>query len=115
MPAQRREAIGDVQVYCMFIVIPAAVTVSTAPSNAHPEMVIAHELDALSYVERGISRDQLYSLILRRHRWFLQTKGISTGRIQLPGSQPIARIVSTTESHWRQERRRVNGEAPTVS
>jgi hypothetical protein len=38
--------------------------------NAHPEAVIAHELDALFYVERGIGRNQLFALLLERDRWF---------------------------------------------
>jgi hypothetical protein len=38
--------------------------------NAHPEIVISHELDALHYAARGISREALFALILRRERWF---------------------------------------------
>jgi hypothetical protein len=38
--------------------------------NAHPRIVVAHELHALWYVDRGFSRTELFSLIWRRDRWF---------------------------------------------
>jgi len=43
--------------------------------NAHPDAVIAHELDAFFYLRHGISRDQLYALILERDSWFTQQSG----------------------------------------
>lgn len=43
--------------------------------NAHPNAVISHELDALSYVQRGIGRNQLFDLILERDRWFVEKMG----------------------------------------
>ncbi|MGH9118458.1 MAG: sulfotransferase [Acidimicrobiales bacterium] len=36
--------------------------------DAHPNALVAHELDALKYVEAGFGRDQLYTLILRHQR-----------------------------------------------
>jgi Sulfotransferase family len=38
--------------------------------NAHPEMVIAHESDLFRYVRPGITRNQLFALLLRRDRQF---------------------------------------------
>jgi hypothetical protein len=38
--------------------------------NAHPNVVVAHELHALWYLDRGFSRDELFSLIWKRDRWF---------------------------------------------
>jgi hypothetical protein len=38
--------------------------------NAHPEVVIAHELDALRFVRHGFAKSQLYSLLLRRDQQF---------------------------------------------
>ena len=38
--------------------------------NAHPEIVIANELDVLEYVEQGKSRHQLFSLLMDRDRYF---------------------------------------------
>ncbi len=38
--------------------------------NAHPEMVIAHEADSLRFVRPGISRNQLFAMLLERDREF---------------------------------------------
>ena len=38
--------------------------------NAHPSVVVAHELHALWYLDRGFSWEQLFALIWRRDRWF---------------------------------------------
>jgi hypothetical protein len=38
--------------------------------NAHPEVVIAHELDALRFVRHGFTRPQLYSILLERDQQF---------------------------------------------
>ena len=38
--------------------------------NAHPEMVIAHELDAVNFVRHHFCRSQLFSLLLRRDQTF---------------------------------------------
>jgi hypothetical protein len=63
----------DVETYCMFIGHPrSGHSLHGALLNAHPEMVISHELDALLFVKNGVNRNQLYSLILKRDRWFGQ-------------------------------------------
>ncbi|MGB7053366.1 MAG: sulfotransferase [Acidimicrobiales bacterium] len=38
--------------------------------NAHPEMVIAHEADIMRYVRPGITRNQLFAILLTRDRQF---------------------------------------------
>lgn len=38
--------------------------------NAHPSIVVAHELHALWYLDRGFSAEELFALIWRRDRWF---------------------------------------------
>ena len=38
--------------------------------NAHPEMVVAHEADILRYVRPGVTRGQLFSILLERDRQF---------------------------------------------
>ncbi len=38
--------------------------------NAHPEMVIAHEADSLRFVRPGITRNQLFAMLLERDREF---------------------------------------------
>jgi hypothetical protein len=38
--------------------------------NAHPDMVISHELGVIPYIEHGFTRNQLFSALLRRDRDF---------------------------------------------
>jgi hypothetical protein len=38
--------------------------------NAHPEMVIAHEADIMRFVRPGITRNQLFAILLERDRQF---------------------------------------------
>jgi hypothetical protein len=38
--------------------------------NAHPEMVIAHESDIFRYVRPGVTRNQLFAILLERDRLF---------------------------------------------
>jgi hypothetical protein len=38
--------------------------------NAHPEMVIAHESDIFRYVKPGVTRSQLFAILLERDRQF---------------------------------------------
>lgn len=40
--------------------------------NAHPEALIAHELNALRYVQWGFPRDKLFALLVRRDHQFGQ-------------------------------------------
>jgi hypothetical protein len=68
---RQKDMFNGVTAYCMFIGhARSGHTICGALLNAHPEAVISHELHALQYVKRGISRDQLYALILRRDRHF---------------------------------------------
>jgi hypothetical protein len=46
--------------------------------DAHPDAVVAHELDALKYVEAGFGRDQLYTLIVR-HQQARAADGLRSG------------------------------------
>jgi hypothetical protein len=55
----------------MFIGYPrSGHSLTGALLNAHPDAVIAHELDTLGYLKRGFSRDQIFSLLLERDQWF---------------------------------------------
>ena len=66
-----RKLFGGVSAYCMFIGHGrSGHSLTGALLNAHPNAVIAHELDALSYIDRGMKRDQLFSMLLKRDRWF---------------------------------------------
>jgi hypothetical protein len=68
---KQRDLFRDVRAYCMFIGYPrSGHTLTGALLNAHPDAVVAHELDALGYVQRGFSREQIYALLLKRDQWF---------------------------------------------
>lgn len=57
--------------YAMFLGYPrSGHTLIGSLLNAHPEVLIAHELNALRYVQRGFTRDQLFALLVRRDREF---------------------------------------------
>jgi hypothetical protein len=61
----------QVQSYCMFVGHPrSGHTLIGALLDAHPHIVIAHELNALRYVRLRFSRRQLFSLLLERSEAF---------------------------------------------
>lgn len=65
------KSFGDVDTYCMFIGYPrSGHSVVGSLLDAHPDAVIAHELDALRYVNAHFTRDQLFALILNNDRQF---------------------------------------------
>ena len=60
-----------VQTYCMFLGMGrSGHTLVGALLNAHPNALIANELDAIGYIDIGVTRNQLYSLLLRRDGHF---------------------------------------------
>lgn len=40
--------------------------------DAHPDMIVAHELDALKYIEEGIAQGELFDLLLQRSLEFTE-------------------------------------------
>ncbi len=70
LPRYRR-VFGDVERYVMFLGYPrSGSSLLGSLLNAHPEIVIAHELDALRYVRVGVGRNELFALLLERDRWY---------------------------------------------
>lgn len=70
MPRYAR-AFSQIERYCMFVGYPrSGHTLVGSLLSAHPECVISHELDVLWYLQRGLSRSQLFTLILDRDRRF---------------------------------------------
>ncbi len=62
---RQRQLFSQVETYCMFIGYPrSGHSLVGSLLDAHPDMVIAHELDALGFVRDGFRRNQLYALIL---------------------------------------------------
>jgi hypothetical protein len=65
----RRRLFSGVATYCMFIGYPrSGHSLVGSLLDAHPDAVIAHELDALGFVRAGFRRNQLYALILANSR-----------------------------------------------
>ncbi len=61
----------DVETFCLFLGYPrSGHTLVGSLLNAHPEAVVAHELDVLRYVELGLRRRQLFALLLDRDQQF---------------------------------------------
>lgn len=76
-----RSIVDGVRCYCMFIGYPrSGHSLVGSIVGAHPNAVIAHELDALRYVQSRLARrDLLYSMILRRDREFGAAGRVWTG------------------------------------
>lgn len=56
----------DVKTFCMFIgQVKSGGTLLGSLLDAHPDVVLADEVDALYYVSAGFKRDQIYHLLLK--------------------------------------------------
>jgi|TARA_R110000737_G_scaffold306646_3_gene314372 hypothetical protein len=65
----------DLSTYCMFIGYPrSSHSLIGALLDAHPEMIIAHELNALDFLKKGYSRKQIFHLLLRQSKAFHDTQ-----------------------------------------
>jgi hypothetical protein len=66
-----RDAFGEVERYCQFVGFPrSGHTIVGALLNAHPDMVIAHEADALQRVFNRARRTGLYTALVEADRRF---------------------------------------------
>lgn len=66
-----REAFKKVPVYCFFIGYPrSGHTLIGSLLNAHPEVLISHELHVLDLIDRGASRNKIFAKIIAQARWF---------------------------------------------
>jgi len=69
-----KEVFESINSYCMFIGYPmSGHSLIGSLLDAHRHMLIAHELDALAYVEAGFSKNQLFYLLLERSREFTES------------------------------------------
>jgi hypothetical protein len=69
-----------VERFCLFIGYPrSGHSLVGSLLDAHPEIVLAHELDALRYLDAGYRRNQLYWMILRRDAEFTRSGRRWTG------------------------------------
>ena len=63
------EYFRDIRTYCMFVGYPrTGHSLIGSLLDAHPNIVIAHELDALRLINRGFSRRQIFNLLLENSR-----------------------------------------------
>lgn len=68
---KNRELFERVETYCMFIGYPrSGHSLIGSLLDAHPCAIIAHELDALKFVEAGFGKRQLYQLLLGNSQRF---------------------------------------------
>lgn len=75
-----RDALADVETYCMFVGYPrSGHSLVGSLLDAHPHMIIAHEADALKYLQAGFSQRQIFSLLLERSRAFAEAGGLWSG------------------------------------
>ena len=68
-----RDSFRDIKSFCMFVGSPfSGHSLLGSLLDAHPHMVIAHELGVLELVEAGFSRHQLYALLIDNSRRFAE-------------------------------------------
>jgi hypothetical protein len=71
---RQRRWFDSIETYCGFVGYPrSGHTLIAALLNAHPEIVLANELGALDWLDKGLGRLQICSLILARDRDFART------------------------------------------
>jgi hypothetical protein len=65
------ELFKNIDTYCMFIGYPrSGHTLIGSIIDAHPNAIIAHELDVLRYIKAGFSKEQTFNLILKNSSAF---------------------------------------------
>jgi hypothetical protein len=75
-----KEKAKDVRAFCLFIGYPrSGHSLVGSLLDAHPNSIIANELDVLRFVSAGFDRDQLFYLLLRNSELYSQKGRIQTG------------------------------------
>ncbi len=84
---RERSLFGQIETYCMFVgYARSGHSLVGSLLDAHPDIVIAHELDALGFIQNGFSRSQLYALILNNSRAISASGREQTGyTYEVPG------------------------------
>ncbi len=68
---RHRRRFAGVERFCLFVGYPrSGHSIVGALLNAHPDAVVAHELNVVPLVLAGCTRDDLYARILARATWF---------------------------------------------
>ncbi len=77
---KNRKYFNDVETYCMFIGYPrSGHSILGALLDAHPNIVIAHQLGVLKYILGRFSRNQIYYLLLKNSELHSKTGRKSSG------------------------------------
>jgi hypothetical protein len=77
---RERSLFDQIETYGMFIGYPrSGHSLVGSLLDAHPDVAIAHELDALGFLRAGFSRNQLYALILNNSRQIAAVGRTQTG------------------------------------
>lgn len=92
---RHRRLFAGIESYCMFIGYPrSGHSLVGSLLDAHPEAVIAHELDALRYVRGGFRRNQIYELVLENDREFTEA-----GRLAATGDYQYS-VPNQWQGRW---------------
>ncbi|MGR3319837.1 MAG: hypothetical protein ACUZ8O_15330 [Candidatus Anammoxibacter sp.] len=71
---KNRKLFKTIETYCMFIGYPrSGHSLIGALLDAHPNMIIAHELGALKYIYARFSKKQIFCLVLNKSQKFAET------------------------------------------
>ncbi|MGR3319944.1 MAG: sulfotransferase [Candidatus Anammoxibacter sp.] len=71
---KNRKLFKNIEAYCMFIGYPrSGHSLIGALLDAHPNMIIAHELGTLKYIHARFSKKQIFYLLLESSRKFAET------------------------------------------
>lgn len=83
-----KQYFGNVKTYCMFIGYSrSGHSIIGSILDAHLNIVIGHELDALKFVGKGFSKNQIFSLLLDSSKQFTKNKRIWEGYSYLVPNQ----------------------------
>jgi hypothetical protein len=73
-------AFADLERFCLFVGYPrSGHSLVGSLLDAHPELIVAHELHVLRYLRYGFSREQIFALLLERSREQAQAGRAATG------------------------------------
>lgn len=80
-------SLEEIECFCLFVGYPrSGHSLLGSLLDAHPEAVIAHELDVLRYVDAPFRREQLTALLLENSRRIAEAGRMQTGyRYDVPG------------------------------
>lgn len=81
LPSRRADAaFADARTFCMFIGYPrSGHTLVGSLIDAHPNAIVANELNIIGHVKRGFTKEQIFTLILENSRAFARRARTWTG------------------------------------